>query len=254
MSSRIAVGYELSALASRPPPGPPPPGRCRHQKGQPPAGKGWGLPVDSRLARCYIELVDLPSLVPLDSDGELPVAGQAGGRWDELADDHVLLQAGEAILLALDCRVGEDAGRLLEGGRGEEAVGGQRGLRDAEQDRVEGGWLAPLLLDLRVLGEKGELVGDLLGQERRIARIVHDHLAQHLADYYLDVLVVDDDALGPVDLLDLSHQVTLGGRGATTVAQIVLQDRVRVHRAVSDRGVRSNLSALDELGLQEPPL
>src|SRR3712207_9288494 len=67
----------------------------------------------------------------------------------------------------------------------------------------------------------------------------------------LDVLVVDIHALGPVDLLDLTHQVPLGGRGAAVVAQVVLEDRVRVHGAVRDRGVRHDLGALDELGRSE---
>src|ERR687894_119033 len=88
----------------------------------------------------------------------------------------------------------------LLGGRGEEAVRGERGLRDAEQDRVKGGWLALLLFDHGVLGEDRELVGHLLGEELRVARVVDDDLAQHLADYHLDVFVVYVHALGPVDL------------------------------------------------------
>src|SRR5436190_8222891 len=48
----------------------------------------------------------------LDLEG--PVAPQAGRRRDQLADDHVLLQADEAVALAFKRRVGEHLGRLLE--------------------------------------------------------------------------------------------------------------------------------------------
>jgi hypothetical protein len=43
---------------------------------------------------------------------------------DQLADDHVLLQAEQAVDLALERRVGEHLGGLLEGGRRQERVGG----------------------------------------------------------------------------------------------------------------------------------
>ena len=39
----------------------------------------------------YIELVDLAGLIPLDGHRELPVAGQAGGGGDKLANDDILL-------------------------------------------------------------------------------------------------------------------------------------------------------------------
>ena len=67
-------------------------------------------------------------------DLDRAVALEPGGRRDQLADDHVLLQAREAVDLALERRVGEDLRGLLEGGRREEGVRGQRGLGDAEDD------------------------------------------------------------------------------------------------------------------------
>src|SRR5712691_7391037 len=57
-------------------------------------------------------------------------------RRDELADDDVLLETKEPVLLAHDRGLGEDAGRLLEGRRREEARGRERRLGDAEQDRL----------------------------------------------------------------------------------------------------------------------
>src|SRR5687767_1292607 len=53
-------------------------------------------------------------------DLERPVVAEAGGRRDQLADDHVLLEADQAVALALERRVGQHLRGLLEGGRGEE--------------------------------------------------------------------------------------------------------------------------------------
>ena len=51
-------------------------------------------------------------------------------------------------------------------------------------------------------------------QQLGVARRVDAHLAQHLANDDLDVLVVDGHTLGPVDLLHLVHQVELDGVAA----------------------------------------
>ncbi len=48
---------------------------------------------------------------------DVAVAVETGTRRDQLAEDDVLLQADERVALALDRRVREDLGRLLEGGR-----------------------------------------------------------------------------------------------------------------------------------------
>ena len=63
---------------------------------------------------------------------------EAGRRRDQLADDHVLLEAEQAVDLALDRRVGQHLRRLLEGGRREERLGRERRLRDPEDQRLEG--------------------------------------------------------------------------------------------------------------------
>src|SRR5215213_2330033 len=204
------------------------------------------------LLRCgYVELVYVLRPVAFYGDRELAVAREAGGRRDELPDYDVLLEACEAVHLALYCGVGEDAGGLLEGGCREEAVGGEGGLGYAHQHRVVGGGAAFLLFEALVLGEDREAVGDLLGEQLRVARVVDHDLAEHLADYHLDVLVVDVNALGPVDLLHLVHQVALGGGASAAVAEVVFQDRVRVDGPFRDRGVRPDLRALDELRLEE---
>src|ERR1700750_2157880 len=93
-----------------------------------PRGSGSGGPSFASRAR----------LCSLGGRGRLAVDRavglEPGGRRDQLADDHVLLQAREAVDLALERRVGEDLRGLLEGGRREEGGGGQRGLGDAEDD------------------------------------------------------------------------------------------------------------------------
>src|SRR4029450_5440976 len=83
-------------------------------------------------------------------DLDRPVALEPGGGRDQLADDHVLLQAGQAVDLALERGVGEHLRRLLEGGGGEERVRPERRLRDAEDDLLELRQLAAGRLDLAV--------------------------------------------------------------------------------------------------------
>ena len=73
----------------------------------------------------------------------------------------------------------------------DEAVGFERGLGDAEQNRRRFGGLAALLHDLGVLCFEIELVDLVAPEERGVARIGDLHLAQHLADDDLDVLVVN---------------------------------------------------------------
>src|SRR5919204_5091089 len=83
-------------------------------------------------------------------DLEPPVPAQAGGGRDQLADDHVLLQAEQTVGLALERRVREDLGGLLERRRREERVRRERGLGDAEDDLLVQGLLALRLLGVGV--------------------------------------------------------------------------------------------------------
>src|SRR3954451_20361181 len=64
-------------------------------------------------------------------DRDVPVAADARTRRDQLADDHVLLEAEQAVALALDRGVGENLRRLLEGGRRQPRLGREGGLGDA---------------------------------------------------------------------------------------------------------------------------
>src|SRR5260221_212623 len=142
-----------------------------------------------------------------DPDAAVEIHARSGP--DEAAHDHVLLQAAEVVHLAADGGLGEHARRLLEAGRGDEGVGGERGLGDAEEERVAGGRLLPGLAHAVVLVHEAELVHHLVDQELGVPHVLHLHPAHHLPGDDLDVLVVDVDPLQPVDLLDLVHQVAL---------------------------------------------
>ena len=177
---------------------------------------------------------------------------RAGG--DQVAEDHVLLQADQVVDLARQGRLGQHLGRLLEAGRRDEAVGLHGRLGDAQEQRAGRGRLglvatwpcsspaastrSVLLLEARRVGtmspslksvSPGSLILHALPSAPRClprnsnlsmtapgSRPVSPtrldlHLAEHLGDDDLDVLVVDLHALRAVDVLDLAQQVLLHG-------------------------------------------
>src|SRR6185503_21210026 len=85
----------------------------------------------TRVEEAAVSLVDAALGAPLRVEREA-----RAGR-DEPPDDDILLEPPQVVLDAADCRVGQHPRRLLEGGRGYERVGLQRGLRDSEQHRLE---------------------------------------------------------------------------------------------------------------------
>ena len=93
----------------------------------------------------------------------------------------------------------------------------------------------------------------LADQEVGVADVVdHAHLAQHLADDDLDVLVVDLHALEAVDLLHLVHQYL-----ASSFSPLMREDVVRVRRAVHQRLAGAHPIALvhaDVLALRDQVL
>ena len=172
-------------------------------------------------------------------DLDRAVALEARGRRDQLPDDHVLLQAREAVDLALERRVGEDLRGLLEGGRRQERVRRQRRLGDAEDDLLGLGALLALrddrVVDLAVL----VAVDELPRQEVRVALLVDPDLLEHLAHDQLDVLVVDVHALGLVDLLHLLDEVDLDagaplGRRLAAVRQQLVRVQVALVELLAD--------------------
>src|SRR5882762_11608778 len=103
----------------------------------------------------------------------------------------------------------EHASCLLERSRGDEALRGERSLRNPKQKRLIGRRLPALRLDAALLDPELGLVDLLPFEEVRVARILDPDLLEHLPDDDLDVLVVDPHALESVDLLDLVDQVFL---------------------------------------------
>ena len=77
------------------------------------------------------------------------------------------------------------------------------------------------------------------GSNARIAALDDLHLAQHRANDYFDVLVVDVDALRAIDLLHFLHEVVLQ-RGFALDAQ----DVVRIERAFVELVARLDVLAL----------
>src|SRR5712664_540573 len=153
----------------------------------------------------------------------------ASTRRDQPADNDVFLEAFERIHLAVDGGFGEHAGGLLERGRREERAGLQARLGNAEQHRRSRGDLLALFLGLGVDHVELDLV-DLFARDHVGLALVGDlHLLQHLTDNHFDVLVVDQHALQPVDLLDFVDQI-----GSEFLDALDRQDVVRRGIAFDD--------------------
>ena len=87
-----------------------------------------------------------------------------------------------------------------------------------------------------------EPVDQLERQLLRVARLVDAHLAQHLPDDDLDVLVVDGHALAAVNALDFLDEIALDG-----IAAARLEVLLRVDGPVGDRIAGTDqLAVLDE--------
>ncbi len=170
------------------------------------------------------------------------VALEPGRGRDQLADDDVLLQPVEAVDLALERGVGEHLRRLLEGGRREERVGVQRCLGDAEDDVLELRRLAAGLGDLLGRPRELEAIDELSRQVLGVALLVDPDLLEHLAHDQLDVLVVDVDALGLVDRLDLLDEVLLGLGAPAHGEQLVRVQRALVELAPGRRSARPRVT------------
>ena len=92
---------------------------------------------------------------------------EACARRQQLADDHVLLQAEERIGGGTDGRACQHLDGVLERGGREQRVGAEGGLRHAQQDILElGGLLAfgqQLLVELAQLQAVDRITGQVLG-------------------------------------------------------------------------------------------
>src|SRR5205823_8162759 len=94
---------------------------------------------------------------------------EAGSRRNEPAHNHVFLQAAKLVHRAADRSFGQDAGRLLEGGGGDERVRGEGSLGDAEQQRPARGGLPATRDGALVLLPEPELVHLLVEEELGVA-------------------------------------------------------------------------------------
>src|ERR1017187_6279459 len=166
---------------------------------------------------------------------------EAGPGRNDVTHDDVLLEAAQVIDLGASRGLSQHAGGVLERSSAEEAFGLQRGLRDAKQHRLSLGWLAAHLLDARVLFFKVELVDLFAPEEPGVARLGDANLAQHLAHDGLNVLIVDGDALQPIDFLDLIDEVLL-----QLLRTAYVQDFVRV-----DWAFGKLLAFLDVIALED---
>ena len=132
------------------------------------------------------------------------------------------LRPSSASLLGLDGGLGEHPGRLLERGRRQPRVGGQRRLGDAHE-------LGATLGRLLALGDEApgwcrrrpSCVDPLAREEVGVARLLHGDPAGHLPHDQLDVLVVDRHALVAVHLLDLVDEVLLGLADALDLEELL---------------------------------
>ena len=151
----------------------------------------------------------------------LPVVLEPGPGRNQPAHRDVLLQAAQVIDLAGDGRLGEHARRFLERRRRDERVGRERRLRDAEQQRPALRRTPARGNHALVLLEEPELVRLLVDEEFGVADVLDLDPPHHLPRDGLDVLVVDVDALQPVDLLNLVHEVRLQRLLAEHVQDVV---------------------------------
>src|SRR5690606_36306448 len=164
---------------------------------------------------------------------------EARPRRDQLADDHVLLQADERVLLTGDRRACQHLDRVLEGRRRQEAVRAQGGLRDAEQHVLGARRRTTKLDDLLVDAPQQQLIDHLARQQFGVTTARYLHLRQHTADDHLEVLVGDVHALLAVHVLYLAEQVVRGCFHAQD-----LEDPVRVLRAFGERVARLDTVAI----------
>src|SRR5438105_3311705 len=151
----------------------------------------------------------------------LLVVVEPGPGRDQLADDHVLLQAPEPVDLARDRGLGQHTGCLLEGSGREPRRRVQSRLDQAQQHGLRGGRFPALRQRPRVALLVLPLRDDLAREQAGVARGVDADLPHHLPDDDLDVLVVDVDTLAAVDLLNLVDEEGLDGFLAQDVEQLL---------------------------------
>ena len=131
------------------------------------------------------------------------VQWQARSSWNESAHNYVFFQSFEVINGSCNARIGENFSGFLKRGRGNKAIGTQRGLGNPEDQGFGHRRLAAFFNDNAIGLFESDLVDLLFLDKIRIAHIQHLHPPHHLTNDHLYVLVVYTHTLQPVDLLDL---------------------------------------------------
>ena len=101
-------------------------------------GAGPGAATGQPLARVDVRIlagVEVHRRVVRGVGDDLAVPVDTGTGRDQLADDDVLLETTQAVVLALDRGLGQHTRRLLERGGRQPRVGGERRLGDAHEHR-----------------------------------------------------------------------------------------------------------------------
>ena len=132
----------------------------------------------------------------------------SAGRND-VTHDHIFLKAVKGVLLAKGGRFGQHAGGVLEGRRGQEALGFHRSFSNAQQHWTRLSRLTTHLFNALVLNFERKLVDLLTPQERGVASLRDTHLTKHLAYDHFDVLIINRHTLKAVHLLNLIHKKCL---------------------------------------------
>src|SRR5947207_2603680 len=155
----------------------------------------------------------------------LAVEIETGSGRNDVAHDDVFLEAAQVIDLAHAGRLRQHPGGVLERRGAQETFGFERGLGNAQQDRLRFGRFAAHFFHALVLVLEGDLVDLFAPEEGGVARLGDANLAQHLADDDFDVFVVDGDALEAIDLLHLVDEVLLQFLRTADVEYLVRHDR-----------------------------
>src|SRR5256884_6627920 len=121
--------------------------------------------------------------------------------------------------------LGKHARGFVDAGRGDERMGRQRRLGDAQKQRPAGSGTAAALDGFVVLLAEAEFIHLLFEEEVGIADVFDLDPAHHLACDPLDVLVVDVHALEPVNLLNSVDQISLGELLAKNRKKVMEVDR-----------------------------
>src|SRR5437588_4087830 len=166
---------------------------------------------------------------------------EASACRDDVTHDHIFLKAAQVIDSRPSGGLGQHPGGVLEGSGAQEALGFERGFGNTEQHRLRFGRLATHLFDPLVLFFELQLVHLLAPEERSVPRFGDPHLAEHLTDDNLDVLVIDGYALQPINFLDLINEVLL-----KFLRPADIEDFVRVNRAFSQLLAFLDIVALED--------